>query len=245
MIADTKGQAFGAGRLFPPGYNIPLRPHARRVPRVMTAVVKVEIVVVAGHRHEISGAHLLVALQKSGRIPGLRLPAIDDLHESGVGRMAVIGEVMLVGAAARKIHQPAVPVARLRLALRSPMSPYAELGITEPLRGFPALDQRRPVRLEGCRRGRSRHHGAKAEASGKQVAPFKTEQVISSLESLLSDLLSFVSHDINREEGASIRKMHGAIQLSGRAAMSRRRRTARRESRSAFRNLRPNLKGPK
>ena len=169
MIADAKGQAFGSGRLFPTPYDVPLWTDPRCVPRVMRAVVQVEIVMMARHSHEIFRANLLVAPQQCRRIPCLGLPFADDVHEAGIGRMPIIGDMMLVGRTSGHIHQAAIPIARFGLALRPPMRPDSEFGIAEPFRGVPTRDKRRPVRLKRC--GMRRCSAAHRNSASDQIAP--------------------------------------------------------------------------
>ena len=69
-----------------------------------------------------------------GGIPTFRLPFMNDIFETGYGRMPVFFEVALILPGAFDVHSPPIPVPRLRLALRPPVRPHPEFSIPEPLR---------------------------------------------------------------------------------------------------------------
>jgi hypothetical protein len=122
----------------------------------MLAVEEIEIVMVDAHAHEVARARLLIFVYEILRLPILGLPLADDVEKAGAAGMTIMLEVMLVGAVARAlprlapllIEQPRVPVAVLRLALRAPVRPDAQLRIAEPVGVAIAGGKAFPIRLD-------------------------------------------------------------------------------------------------
>ena len=131
---DAETQAVFARRRRPAADQIFLRAKRDGIPRLKFGVVDVEVVVVVGERHENFRAVVLVEFHQRVGIEMLRFPDVDHVLET-VGRgMAVFGDVRFVVAAALLIHAARIPIAVLRLALRAPMRPDAELRVAKPLR---------------------------------------------------------------------------------------------------------------
>ena len=166
MVGNTELQAPRPRRLGPAGNKVALGAHARAVPGMEARIVVVEIVVMVGQCHEVFRAGPGIEINQLLGPPVLRLPQIVDLHEAGVGGMAVMLQVMLVLLAALHIHVAGVPVAGFRHALRRPVRPDAELGVAEPVRRLVLRRQRVPVGLEGAG-----SDGLRAEGGARQCRP--------------------------------------------------------------------------
>ena len=149
MIGDAEFKAPLAGRFGPGADDVALRPHPRAVPAMKAGGVIVKIVVMIGKGDEIARARFRIQIEQGFGPPLFRPPAVVELHEAGVDRMAVILQMMLILFAALDIHVAGIPVARLRHALRRPVRPDAELGVAKPigrmilrLEGFPVGPER-------------------------------------------------------------------------------------------------------
>ena len=112
--------------------NIPVRTHIDRIPGLVLAVPEVHVVVMISHCHEIPRTGSFVKFYDSFRIPFFSLPLVDYVLESEFGWMAILFDVFLVLPGAFLIHSACVPVAPLRLALRSPVCPHPEFRIPKP-----------------------------------------------------------------------------------------------------------------
>ena len=147
MVRHAEFQAGLARRLFPDADNILLRPDAQAVPGVIAAVIAIEIVVMAGQRHEIFRAGLLIFGHQRIGIPLVGGPQILDVLHPRDRRMAVGLEVMLVHRVTLHIHEAAIPVALRRHRLRPPVRPHAQLRVAEPVGIAVIVDQRGPACL--------------------------------------------------------------------------------------------------
>ena len=149
VVRHAEAHALGARDPRPGADNVLAWSNPGAVPRVVRGVVHVEIVVVVGHRHEVLGASALIQRQQLVRIPMLRLPPPDDIQEARARRMPVGGQVVRVLRMSLDVHVARVPVAALGLALRTPMRPEPEFGITKPVgrgvvgQGLPRCLERR------------------------------------------------------------------------------------------------------
>src|SRR3954452_14246854 len=85
------------------------------------------------HTDEVLRACLLVEGHQVIGIKLLRLPGRNDILEAEFRRVTVLLQVVLVLAVAFDVHVAGVPVAVFRRRLRAPVSPYAELRVTEPV----------------------------------------------------------------------------------------------------------------
>src|SRR5258708_7455834 len=96
---------------------------------------------VHAHAHEILRACPLVEPDQMVRIKLVTLPGLDDVFEAGLRWVSVVLQVPLVLPLALYVHVARVPVSRFRRRLRPPVRPYAELGVTKPLRHFILLQR--------------------------------------------------------------------------------------------------------
>lgn len=69
---------------------------------------------------------------------------MDYVLETEFGRVTVVLPMVLRLLRAVFIHQAGIPVAVLRLALRSPVGPHPQLRVPEPLRRIAPLRERLP-----------------------------------------------------------------------------------------------------
>jgi hypothetical protein len=90
----------------------------------------------------------LVERHQPFRIPMLGLPQVVHLHETHLGRMPVVFDMLGIILGPLDVHVPRIPVPFLRHALRGPVRPDAELGITEPIRHVITAGERFPCRFE-------------------------------------------------------------------------------------------------
>ena len=137
MHAHSEAQPIFAAGLCPSTHDIFLRSEGDRVPALIFAVVKVEVVVVVGQSEEIAGSGFFVKLHQSVGVPVLRFPLMNPVLEAPAARMVARVDVVFVLAAALDVHVAGVPVTVLRLALRPPVGPDTELGVAEPFRALP------------------------------------------------------------------------------------------------------------
>ena len=116
-------------------------------------------------------AGLLVEVEQLVRIPVLGLPAIVDLHEAGIGGMAVSAP-----GDGRTACWPWIYIWRAYQspgfghALRAPMRPDAELGVAEPVGRLVLGRQRFPVGLERARRDIAKARALARDAAGPKPA---------------------------------------------------------------------------
>jgi len=136
VVGDAEAEAVGAGDAGPGADDVLLGADAGGVPGVVGGAEVVEVVVVVGERDEVLGAGGLVEAHEIFGLPLVGLPKVVDLHEAGGGGVAVGLEVVLVLGVALEVHLTGVPVALLGDALRGPVGPDAELGVTEPVGRF-------------------------------------------------------------------------------------------------------------
>ncbi len=134
MNRYAEAQAIVARRLCPSANQILLRPDLRRVPRLVGAVVIVEVVMMVREGDEIlrrrvtrlwRNAHQFDRVQKLI----LRVPGVDDVLEAEDARRSVFLQMGFVLARSFHVHVPRVPVPGLGLTLRSPVRPESELGV--------------------------------------------------------------------------------------------------------------------
>ena len=146
MVGHAELHAGPPRRLLPDADHILLRPHTQAVPGVVAAVIAVEIVMMAGKRHEIARAGFLITGDQRIGVPPLRGPQILDVLHPRDRRMAVGLAMMVIHGVALHIHEAAIPVALLRHRLRPPMRPEPQLGVAEPVGMAIMADQRIPCR---------------------------------------------------------------------------------------------------
>src|SRR5260221_3828255 len=158
MIGDPELQAGLADQWLPAADNILLRSHTGRVPPVVPTREIVEIVVMTAHRHEVARAGGGIALHQIRRVPLLGFPPSDDVDEAAAAGVAVMLEMVLVGAfpresrlASRHGHQARIPVAPFGLALWPRMGPEPELGVAEPFGDAIVAGERVPGRRDRTR----------------------------------------------------------------------------------------------
>jgi len=149
VVGDAEAEAVGAGDGRPGADDVLLGADAGGVPGVVGGGEVIEVVVVVGERDEVLGARGLVEAHELFGLPLVGLPEVVDLHEAGGGGVAVGLEVVLVLGVALEVHLAGVPVALLGDALRGPVGPDAELGVTEPVGRFIGAE-RGPGGLEGA-----------------------------------------------------------------------------------------------
>ena len=125
-----------------------LGPDTRGIPGVEFGIEGVEIVVMAGQRHEVLSAGLHIEVEQCVRIEVFRLPGADDVNEARIGRMAIMRQMVVILLLPLQIHVAGIPIAVFGGALRPPMGPDAELRVAEPVRRLIAGDQRVPGRGE-------------------------------------------------------------------------------------------------
>src|SRR5450759_3932126 len=131
--ADTESQAVIPRGARPSADQIFLRADFDGVPRLIFAIEVIEIVVMVGQCAEILRPRPLVQADEFVGVPVLCFPLMDHVLESEFGRMTVMFQVELVIRIAFDVHTAGVPVAVLRLALRTPVSPNPEFGVAVPL----------------------------------------------------------------------------------------------------------------
>src|SRR6185312_6473282 len=117
------------------------------IPWLIFGIPIVEIVVMVREGEKILCACTFVELHQLFRIPIFRVPLVNDVLKSKVLRRTVMVGMKPILLAARLIHTARIPVAILRLALRTPMSPNSELRIAKPFRRLILL-KRLPRGLE-------------------------------------------------------------------------------------------------
>jgi len=93
-----------------------------------------------GQREKILGPGALIQLQQLFRIPILGLPFVNDILEAELGRRPIMLDMVFIIRGPLLIHLPGIPIPVLRLALRAPMRPDAELGIPKPLGNLVVLE---------------------------------------------------------------------------------------------------------
>ena len=98
---------------------------------------------------EIFRTGFLVKMNEVLGIPVLGSPLMDDILETHLGGVAVMLALEFIVRAAELIHFLGIPVAHLRLALRTPVRPDAELCIAEPFGHLIIAAERFPRRLKG------------------------------------------------------------------------------------------------
>src|SRR5882724_760116 len=157
VIADAKAESGIARRLGPDAYDVLLGPDVYRVPRMVSGIERVEVVVMIGKRDEVLGTGVTVQLHQSFGFPGVGFPQVIEFHEAETAGMAIVLDVIVVGRLALLIHHPRIPVALLRDALCAPMRPDPEFRIAKPFGDGVLSGERIPVGLKrGSRGARSR-----------------------------------------------------------------------------------------
>ena len=149
MDADAQRQLVFLACPCPLADDVAPGSHAHGVPFLIGRIPEVEVVMVLPQRKEKLRPTLLVELHQRLGIPSLGLPGIAEILHAEVSGRAIVLHMILVLPAAFLVHAAAVPVARLCLALRSPMRPDAELGIAEPFGALPRF-QALPIGREGA-----------------------------------------------------------------------------------------------
>ena len=87
------------------------------------------------------------------RISLVGFPTVDHFFEAGFGWMTIVFDMPIILAGPLPVHHPRIPVTLARLALRSPVCPNSELGITVPF-GYFKLSERFPGGLKfSCSHG--------------------------------------------------------------------------------------------
>src|SRR5208282_4201187 len=114
-----------------------------------SGIIAIEVVVVVGQTHEIFCTGIHIELHQFVGVPRLCLPQIVNLHEACLGWMPIVLHMVVILWVSLYVHLSGIPVSRLGYALCGPMSPYAELGVAEPIR-CPVSLQRSPFWLKGA-----------------------------------------------------------------------------------------------
>ncbi len=141
MVAHAEAQAVLLRQFGPDADDVLLRTDLHRVPRLVRAVVTIEIVVVVGQRHEVARAGPLVESHQLFGVPVLGFPGVVVILEAEFGLRAMFLQAVLVVGGPFHVHVARVPIALLGDALRRPMRPDAELSVAEPFRALVVLDQ--------------------------------------------------------------------------------------------------------
>src|ERR1039458_3679056 len=118
MHTDPEPQTIFARRPGPAANQILFRPDVDRVPRLIPAVPVVKVVMMVGQREEVLRPGAFVECHQLFGIPTLRLPFVNHVLETEPGGRAVMLDVKFVLVASLDIHEPRIPIAIFRLALR-------------------------------------------------------------------------------------------------------------------------------
>ena len=144
MEGDAQRKSGFLGSFGPAVEDISFRADIHGVPLLVFAVPEVEIVVVVAKHKEIACASfLLIEFHQLVGCPVLCLEQREDFFEPHLGRMAVVFTVVIVFSVTFHIQLTGHPVAAAFHTLWSPMRPYAELCVAEPIwhlivaEGFP------------------------------------------------------------------------------------------------------------
>ena len=117
------------------------------IPWLMLRVPGVEAVMVIGQSDEYLRACIFVARNQLVRVPVQQGPLCAKILVSEPRRRTEMFKLIFVLALVLDIHVAGVPVPGFGDALRTPVSPNAELGILVPIRRF-VLEQRIPGGFE-------------------------------------------------------------------------------------------------
>ena len=147
MKAYSEIEAIFSGCLFPSGQNIFLGSHVDRIPGLVLAVPQVHVVMMVTQGKEILCTYLLVKGHQLVGIPVFSFPQRNDVLESELRGMTVMLYMVFIFIRTFHIHGTRHPVTCTFHALRSPMCPYTEFHIAEPVRHL-IVHQRFPGRLE-------------------------------------------------------------------------------------------------
>ena len=149
---DAKTHSMLARGFFPGADNVHLGTDIHRIPRLISRIPVVEIVVMIAHRHEVARAHFDVQIHQLIWLPPVNPPIVSDVLVTVFRWVAEVFDVEIILWMALLIHAARIPVAILRLAvalighgLRIPMRPCAELRIPPPLRRLVMLADLLPV----------------------------------------------------------------------------------------------------
>src|SRR5581483_10117533 len=150
VVADGEAHAAFADEVAPGADDVLHRTELGGVPVVVAGAEAVEIVVMAGERHEVLRAGFLVEVEEIFGAPGVGLPHGVDVFEADFGGVAVGLDVEVVHRVALDVHPAGVPVALLGDALGGPVRPHAELGVAEPVWDFVLRTEGVPCGLKGA-----------------------------------------------------------------------------------------------
>ena len=129
---NAEAHAGLVGGLGPFAEEVALGAEVDGVPRLVSRIPVVEIVVVNALDEQKPRADVLVKLNDRRRVEFRRVPVLEQILVSGLGRMAEIPDVIVIGRLTLHIEPARVPVAAHARRLRPEMHPDAEFGVAQP-----------------------------------------------------------------------------------------------------------------
>ena len=136
MHRHTEAQTLFSRRCGPGADDIAMGTNRGGIPRLMLRVPGVKAVMVIGQSDEYPGAGVFVARNQLLRLPVQAGSTARKAPCTQTATAAQVIELIFVLPLVLDIHVARVPVPGFGNALRTPVSPDAELGILVPIRRF-------------------------------------------------------------------------------------------------------------